>query len=147
MATLLELTIDETGTIENPALRATNNAQSRKPWGAYMCRRGDKVQPISGAFLHRDESKRLDVSRVPVGVVLGFGAEVQTPDGEWQTNRLLYLVLDRDSSSITLQMVSEWEIPANKKLTDPEYAWLLDELGRTASHVKYLQSVVQRLSS
>lgn len=147
MATLLELTIDATGTIENPALRAANNAQSRKPWGAYMCRWGDKVQPISGAFLHRDESQRLDVSRVPMGVVLGFGADIQTPGGEWQKTRRLYLVRDRDSSSITLQMVSEWEVPANKKPADPEYAWVRDELERTAEHVKYLQSAVQRFIS
>lgn len=144
MDTLLHLTIDSHGTIKNPVLQP--DQQSRKKWGAYMCRRGDNVQPVRDAFLLRDDGARLDVSRVPAGVCLGFGAEIQQPDGQWEKIRQLHLVEHRSATSITLRRVDEWEVPGHPELAcDPTLAYLLDELARTREHVKKLESAVQSL--
>lgn len=143
---MLQLTIDAAGTIENPAVQAGNHAQARKRWGAYMHRQGDKIQPIPGAFLHRDGDERLDVSRVPVSAYLGFGAEIQNSTGEWEKTRLIYKVRDRDSSSITLEAVQEWEIPFSyDAATAPECLFLMDGLGRAEEFIKQLQAAVQWL--
>lgn len=144
---MLQLTIDAAGTIENPAVQPANHAQSRRRWGAYMHRQGDKIQPIPGAFLHRDENERLDVSRVPVGATLGFGAEILNPnDGTWEKARLLYQVRDRDSSSITIEAVAEWQIPFSyDAATAPECLYLMDGLGHAEAYIKHLQTAVQWL--
>ncbi len=142
----LTIDIDAAGTIENPAVQQGSNAQARRRWGAYMHRQGDKIKPIPGAFLHRYEIERLDVSRVPVGAYIGFGAEILSPSGEWGKTRMLYQVRDRDSSSITLEAVQEWNIPFSyDAATAPECLFLMDGLGRAEAYIKYLQTAVQRL--
>lgn len=143
---MLQLTIDAAGTIENPAVQAGNHAHSRRRWGAYMHRQGDKIKPIPGAFLHRDENERLDVSRVPAGAHLGFGAEILTPSGDYEKTRVLYLVRDRTQSSITLEAVAEWQIPFSyDAATAPECLFLMDGLGRAEEFIKQLQAAVQWL--
>ena len=135
----LTITTDEHGTIENPALQ--NGLKSRRSWGAYMERRGERVSPIRDGLLQRNESSRFDVSRVPLGAHLGFGAEVQSQSG-WEKLRTLYLVLHRDANSIVLREVGESEIREN---TQPTLIRLADDINRVAAQVQNLQAAVQRL--
>ncbi len=145
---LLQLSIDEHGAIENPHL-TSHQVKYKRPWAGYIYRRFDTVKIVRDAFLPRDDSGRLvEVTRVPKGVYLGFGAEIQGPDDTWVKTRSLYQVVDRSSSMLTLRPVTEMDIPAPHELdpeADPTLAWLEAELARTLEHVQRLTWAVKQL--
>lgn len=136
------LTTDENGTIENPAL--PTGVQIRRSWGGYVVRRGDRVTTIRHALLQRNNAGRFDVSHVPIGSHLGFGAKIKSDDDDaWQQIRSLYIVLERATESITLREVSEADIPCDATL--PTLMSLSDDLNRIEAQVQSFKAALQRL--
>jgi len=144
---LLHLSIDSRGAVKNPMLEP--GMVARKPWAGFVYRRFDTVLPVRDAFLPRDETGEwVDVSRVPRGVFLGFGADVLEPNGDWKKTRSLFHVHARSTTRLSLRAVTELEVPSRYEIDpelDPALASVKAELADTRERVERLTQIVHEL--
>lgn len=144
----LTLNIDARGAIASHFLQESTSEQLRKPWAGFVYRRYDKVVIAKDAFLPRDDSGRyFDVTCVPRGAYLGFGAELRQPDGSWEKTRSLFLVQERTHETITLLPVTELDVPACYELDTASNPLLLTLQAQIEARFEYLQHQLDTLAA
>jgi hypothetical protein len=145
---VLTLHIDPRDAIANHYLQGLTSEDFRRPWVAFVYRRFDKVVIAQGAFLPRDESGRwVEITCVPRGAYLGFGAEIRQPDGSWVKTRTLYLVQERTHETITLLPVTELDVPACYELDAASNPLLLALQAQVEARLEHLQQQLNALAA